>query len=186
MPFPSWRPASRFEPSSALVLIIIGLAGFLVDLLLKPISDAGLALLLLAATPSLVALFKRAPLEAVKATAASALAAPAPQRGALPRATAPDGPGAAPKVSPQREGARDEPETRGARGSSERPSPEPVRQPAVKASPPLPPRPDQARVAAPGRAQRQPEAEPARPRVEAPIGGARRPAEPARIPPNAL
>ena len=159
MAAPLFRDLPPLAPRPALVVFVLGLAGLVVDLFVRPVSTEGFLLILLAASPFLLELARQQPRaadetvgrpEAGKAAAPAAQAAP---KGEAPAAAAvPDrARQAAPRPAP----------TRPAPAAAERQPSAPPPRPAPR------PQPDQVRPGGQRPAARGEDAERADPREAA-------------------
>lgn len=130
------RDLPQFTPRPALAVVVLGLAGFLVDLFVRPISTEGFLLILLAASPFLLELARSGrPADAISAK--TGLESP-------PR-TAPRAEGSSAPIPQER------PRTAVPRPAAARPAPAPAeRQPSAPPARTAPRPPQQADQARPG------------------------------------
>lgn len=152
---PFLRALPPFAPRPALAIVALALAGFVVDLFVRPVSAEGFLLILLAASPFLIELLRPARPAAAVAVPVTVEAPPRPASQAAQRSPAP-----APRAAQER------PVNAPPRPAAARP---PERQPAppVRSAPRPPQQPDPSRAANQRPAPRRDEADRFNPREPA-------------------
>ena len=141
MDVPFFRSLPPFAPRPTLVIVVLALAGFLIDLFVQPVSTEGFLLILLAASPFLLELLRpantaeiaKADIEVAQPSTGRAAPARAPEPAARPAAPARPTPLASRPVAPRPVERQPAP---GARGAPRPPQqPEPARTGAQRPAP---------------------------------------------------